>query len=578
LSPAFGGLTITHLPHDDKRPTTAAHWRLPLHTKPVKSINLKYVRSLMNPKAAAHFDDILRRISQPSGVPPPPPDIPISRNCPRADADLLIAHGHAQIVTPEMEREAPTLSWINWFSVLELEKQRRRGIGHPIDVNEQIRDSIPILPPLEHIAHLLHILESDDDEQHYASVFDLVLAFWQVLLPKEAWQYQRFRDASGRLLQFIKLIMGHRLAVALMQLITAALAGHPAVVNAQLVPHRSVTTDVYVDGGIHKGPREHVAAARAAMFARAERANAMFKIEPGTDDLVTQIESYRGAKWTFRRGETGTVALAAKTRNKMQQPITLGMKNSAIDVIRFGGRAVHAAGLLQYPLARFIPAMQYLRRLCRDVNLGIIQRDELVTIPAPAASSMEKWRRASLESKSPSIRKILETNIAHLFVDATLHSHGAVLITPDNRVYIVAGRFEDSDFPAGIDRTKCITYCESLAVLKAIYALYRHLQPLSGLVLWEDNTGAEHSIRKGNTRMEHTAEVVAKILEVTADWKLPISVERIDTKRQFADPLTRDRHVDLERLLVFMSSAEARAATGRLLNLRLGAGRAVVCG
>jgi hypothetical protein len=580
VSPAFGGLTITNLPHDDKRPKTAADWQLPLHSKKVDKMDLGVIESFLNPPAAALFRRLLREICEPRGVPPPPNPIPISRNLPKEDLDLLIEHGHAELVTPEMERAAPTLSYINCFSVMEPEKRRRRLICHPIAANRAVDvevGHIELLPRLEHIAHLLDVLQRGSEER-VASLLDLVLGFWQIQLPRKAWQYQRCRDASGRLAQFKPLTMGHKLAVHLCQLCTAALGGHPAVVNAQLVPHRSVRVDVCVDGLFHGGPPEHTLEARMATLARAKRARATFKVDSNAEPVSKYLESYRGAKWDFTPSPVGTVALADKTRNKLQQPFTVDMKISAIDVIRFGGRAVYAAGLLQYPLARFFPTMQFLRRLCREVNLGIIQRDDFVILHEPVAKSMEQWRRASLETRSPNVRKTAENSIAHVFVDATLYTWGAVLILPDNRVYIVAGRFEDSDFPTGIDRSKCITYCESLAVLKAIYALYRHLQPLSGLVLWEDNTGAEHSIRKGNTRMEHTADVVAEILEATADWKLPISVERIDTKRQFADPLTRDRHVDLERLLIFMSSAEARAATGRLLNQRLGAGRAVVCG
>jgi hypothetical protein len=521
---------------------------------------------------------------RPRGVATPPTIIPISRYCPASDTDRLVADGHVSVVSADDERQHPTLSYMVVHTVMEPRKHRRRLVGNPIDVNKAISlpdDRFKLLPPLEHIAHALHLLDrraasgEKADQDRAASVLDLSLAFWQFRLPRAARQYQRFRDASGRLLEFNKMVMGHKLAVHLAHLCTAALAGHPAVVNAQHVP-RGVAHDIYVDGCLHVGPPDRVAEARKQTLARAARVGASFKIDADEPPVTRGPITWRGAEWDFRPRPIGTVRLADKTRDKLVTPITEATRMTAADAVSLVGRLVYAAGLLQYPLVRYFPAMQWFRALCRRLNKQQLSPTDIVAFPAQHAASIDLWRRDSLATKSPNIVAISASSTGNMFVDATLHSFAAILVTPENRVYIVAGCFDDADFPRDIDRSKAIAYCEALAVLKGIVLLQRHVRRLSSLVLWEDNTVVENAVRKGNTRAAHVAPVVADILRRTGDWRLAIRAERIASDQQPADAPSRGRPVDLDQLSSFMSSDECTRATGRWLDTRQGAGRIVM--
>ena len=534
----------------------------------------------MQPSKQQQFDEIWARICK-----PPVQQqqqhvaVPISSGFSAADCDRLLECGIAELVTPEMERRAPTRAYCETFTVVEAEKERRRLINWPVVINDSIRDSLnksPVVPAMEHIANYLGLFEcAGANTKTVGATFDGKLAFWQVPLPDSARAFQRCRDASGRLVQITRLTMGHVDSVALTQLICASIAGHHDVVQRQFRTAAPVC-DIWVDGFRYAGTPQQVQRAiddmrRVATAVRFTLKDAIAKPHAAPYDFI-------GVSWDH---EQRTVRVADKVRRRIIDQV-VGPTMRAGDIEAFVGRLIFASGVTQNALVEHYYAVQFARRVCNKLNASddsAIRVDTHVTVPIDVRAAFDKWRSEVLATVKPSVRRVQSDKVGTLFVDATLTGYGAVFVSPTNELLIIGNRFGPQHaLPSG--DSPIIAAREAQTVGIALGALERHVRKCDALRLFIDNTVAESNIKRGCARTEDIAAAVNSVLSKSKAWQLPIQVFRVSTKLNPADEPSRGVAVDLDKLatafLAGLPGAATSSATGCNGTERLGAGRKVM--
>ena len=516
----------------------------------------------MLPQVLEVFDRIWNRLHDP-GLPPIHTDVPKSKDLSVADADRLVADGHAELVTDEMLKQYPSLDFIDVFTVVEHKPTgpRRRLIGNPKNANKHLHeidaatgDKTPVIPPLTKVQDYFNVFEPrtrNKSEQTFGVCLDAQIAFWQVQLDKRAWARQRYRDSSGRLFHFKKMLMGHVDSVKLMQLILGNIAGHRLVVHGEHANH--VVNDIWVDGVRLAGTKSQLETAGQRILDVAKMFNFTFK------EKQIKIESCYDFIGVFfqhmfkHHKNTGVVRLADKTRNKIRETV-IGNEMSAGSIERLLGQLIFGSAVCQVPLATFWSAMKYARFICNALNRGKIDIDTIVAVPQQAQRDMSIWADKVTKNSNVVIAQSGPKK-GILFVDATLVGFGAVLVMPDYQVHINGGKFE-------FDTTKIIADREAEAAAIAFRTFSRHLKTLDNVQLFIDNTVAEYSFKKGNAKSEHVAAAISEVLSASRDWNLTVVPLRVTSEDNPADEPSRDEPVSMEKVRAAVQRAWALQATG----------------
>ena len=533
-------ITITRRLHVTKRPTAEQQRTLPIHSNSVGTMRLLAAAERMQPEIRQRFNSIFEIVADPgsaAGVERTSVDPEPARNCPSSDADELVADGILHVVSAADEQRRPTLGVVDPFSVVELEKHRRRAIHHPYEINAAIADKYTCRVPLEHISAYL-----PEIERECGAVFDLKCGFWQVLLPERARAWYRLRDADGRLLETNRLLMGHRVAVEIMQLLTSVVAGDPAVVRPEFSVNEllrkqqlpPVGVSVWVDGFRFTGSKASVAAAAQLAKASAAALNATFK-EP--DFEPQQVYDYIGLRWDHSQH---VVRVADKTRVKILAA-TIGHRMTAGDLEALVGRLIFAAGATQLPLADYYFTLKWSKRKCNQLNSGVIKVADEIDIPDCVVRQLRDWVAKGVKDHRP---RLAARDGARpiLFVDATLENYGAVLVMPSQQIFVTGSKFADST-------TQHISVREAQAALYALQDFQHQLRGAPGLELRIDNTTAEFCLRRGLARTTVLADVIRQVLELSKLLRLPIYVERVASDDNPADEPSRNLELNADKLV-----------------------------
>ena len=530
----------------------------PLHTYKLDStINIINAKARMQPKNKARFEQVYRFIESPGCE--PSAHVAVSQGLSKADALALVRDGVALPVAAKDLRINPTKGSVAAFVVVEdkLDEttgeitHRRRVIHHPKAQNDALEGVYKARLPIGHISQYLPVVEND-----FAATLDLKCGFWQMPLTRRASAWYRFRDAEGNLYEMCRVMMGHVAAVELMQLLAGVVFGDPRVVSEQYTAP-AASTDVWIDGVIYTGTREAVNDSVMQARAAAASLKATIKNEPTVEDVASRAVTFIGVDWNFA---DHTVKLGTKTSRKL--PATMPKSISAQEVEQLIGRLIFAAGLLQLPLAEFYFTMKWAKRVCSKINSGEYRLDTVVDVPQCLSRELPRWLQLASRSHRPRVIKKDSTSPI-LFVDATLNDYGAVLVLPSGQVFVSGGKFDRRD---GLD--PIIAVREAQAVLYAMQDFQQVLRPFKNVSVRCDNTTAEQSLRKGNSKCAEIARVVRDILRRSVDFHINIEVSRIGTKENPADEPSRGLELNFEKL-------RAALAT-RVPYERKGAGRVFV--
>jgi hypothetical protein len=397
--------------------------------------------------------------------------------------------------------------------------------------------------PLDHVSKYHNIIQHE-----IGATLDLRCGFWQVGIPEFARAAYRFRDASGRLFEMKRLMMGHVASVEIMQILTGVIVGDRTVVEYK---HRSpAQVYVWVDGACFAGTRNDVTAALQKAKETAKKLRATFK-EPQFEPRLNY--DFIGVHWDHQHG---TVRLADKTFQKL--PEITPEQMSAREVEQLVGRLIFAAGVTQNPLVQYYFAMKWAKRVCHAINVGKIRPDAIVEVPLSVRPQLDKWLKEARSTIKPCF-STPNTSAPVLFTDATLQNYGAVLVLPTNQIYVSGGKFEDGS-------EQSIAVREAQAVLFALQDFEQHLRSFPLLDLRIDNTTVEACIRRGCARTDVIASVVNQVLKRSKDWNVELQVSRVGSTENPADEGSRNVKLDVRKL-------ERQLATRVPTYQRMGAGR-----
>ena len=550
--------SIVHRRHRTRRPLNAEERAYPLHTFKLDStIDIVKARNRMRPEVRARFEEVYRLIENPRCE--PCCDVDVSSGLTAADAMALVRDGVARPVTLMNTRLNPTKGSVAAFLVVEGKidestgeiTHRKRMIHHPKAQNEALNGVYNADLPIAHISQYLPLVLND-----YAATLDLKCGYWQMPLSQKASAWYRFRDAEGTLYEMRRVMMGHVVAVELMQLLAGVVFGDSRVVQEQHVAP-AATVDIWIDGVIYTGSREAVNESVTQARQAARDLKATIKNEPTTVDVASQKVTFIGVDWNF---SDHTVKLGTKTLRKL--PEKMPERLTAQEVEQMIGRLIFAAGLLQIPLAEFYFTMKWAKRVCSKINSGEYRLDTEVEVPPCLRKELPRWLKSAGTTHRP--RVIIQNSIKPiLFVDATPDDYGAILVMPSGQVHVTGGKFDRSD---GLD--PIIAVREAQAILYAMQDFQELLRPYDDVDVRCDNTTAEQSLRKGNSKCAEIADVVCRILRRSVAFKINISISRIGTKENPADEPSRGLEVNFEKLRLALAT--------RVAYQRKGAGRVFV--
>jgi len=539
-------MDITKRHSNSRVPRTAAEHDLPAHSVPVQTIKLEMLIARMQPSVALRVRELLDMFNRPKG--PLAQTSVASKLLTPVDAELLVRDRIARRVALADEIRTPTRGTLIVFSVVELEKQRRRIIHWSKDHNNAAYENgyVPQVP----LGHISKYLDAANAE--CGGVLDLRCAFWQIALAENAYAYYRFQDADGHLYEMTRVMMGHVAACELTQIVTSAIAGDPAVVQHQHVAAARV--HVWIDGIRFYGTDRQVRASLAAARGVAEKCRATFK-----DPDYSPAKRYQFIGMSVDH-VAHTNRIADKTRNQLPEP-TPGQL-SAREVERLVGRLLFAAGVTQDPIAKYYWVLKWARRVCNNVNRGLWPEDFLVSVSPSMRRDINRWRAVATAAHAPRL-VAADARAATLFVDATLSMYGAVLVLPTQQVLISGDYFDD-----GLESH--INVRESQAALYGLQDFKRALveQEIRIVNLVIDNTSAEHAINRNTSTSAQIAAVVARVAEAALELDIDVRARRIKSADNPADEPSRG---------VAVSHAKLQAALAKRLPMyqRQGAGRPV---
>lgn len=541
-------LSIVRRQHRSRLPSGDAEKQLPLHSKLVKTIDVEAARSRMRADVKSRFDAVFEQLlagktDGPDTEPQP------SRHFSSADTDILVRDGVCDPVSDIDRARRPTRGTMKAFTVVELEKGRRRAIHWPEKQNAALGPEVytPRVP-LQHISAYLPVAHAS-----WGAVLDLRCGFWQISIPQHARAAFRFCDAAGRVFEMKRLMMGHRSSVELMQILCSVIAGDPAVVLPKYTAPAGV--HVWVDGICYfADDKANVAAALEQARVAADQLRATFK-DP--DFTPCREFDFIGVRWDLARH---TVRLADKTRQQLPESCPATM--TAQDVEKLVGRLIYAAGVTQTPLVEHYFVMKWAKRICHSINVGLRAVDDVVPVPASVRPLVDKWlqqARATIRPRSTNVA----ASAPSLFTDATLTNYGGVLITPEQRVLVTGAAFADAESPG-------IAVREAQAVLFCMQDFEQHLRSYKSVRVHIDNTTVEHSIRRGGARTDILATVIRDVLHNAKKWNVTIAVERVASIDNIADAPSRSAELDAKKLAAELAKrvpAYERLGAGRAFSL-----------
>jgi hypothetical protein len=295
--------------------------KLKVHSFPpsqLKTINIEKAKERMHPSVRQRFEEVFQFLVEPPLPSDSNTELKPSRHCPKTDADQL-ASDH--IITPvsavELQRR-PTRGTIKPFSVVEVEKQRRRIIHWTDDHNRGVADKFQTKVPLDHISSYLSMVESA-----FGAAIDLRCSFWQIVIPFRARHNYRFADDAGRVFELNRLPMGFAISVELMQILTSVIVGDPQVVQHQFASPAALR--VWVDGAYFHGSHQEVSSAIKRAQQTASQLNASLK----DDNIVPKkVNEFIGVLWNH---EQHVVRLADKTFNKIPRKMTTDLTAQEVE-------------------------------------------------------------------------------------------------------------------------------------------------------------------------------------------------------------------------------------------------------
>lgn len=466
--------------------------------------------------------------------------MPKSNLCKPEHCALREAAGIIRRVTPDMERERPSVGYVRSFPVVEstsnIDKyptgKRLRIIDAPLLQNDAIYEQgyEPHVPELTHISEKLGAVF-----QSAAITGDISCSFYGMRIDRP--ETMRFRDNEGTLYEMLVSTMGSVVSVEKQHILTAVAAGH---IDYAAEPAPLPRPDLCIDNVRYVGPVHLVHRCRDFVNARAKRFDMAFNVDA---EARTQY-TFLGVVFDHTRH---AVRVADKTLDKL--PRDLGNSIRVDELESLIGRVIHCSAVRQEPLVNHLWIIKWVRRVLNKLNRGQLKLDSIVAITDSALQQLRRWIESSREWHE--VRRANRSGKSNtLYTDATLESWGAVLITDNARIFATGGHFDKDQKHGDIGRK------EAFAVFNAITAFRDLLRGSSRLNLFVDNTSVVAGVGRGQVRAESLQEPVAAIWREIMAERVALFVDYVSTHINPADAISRGQTITVEEAKVKHGEAE----------------------
>ena len=205
------------------------------------------------------------------------------------------------------------------------------------------------------------------------------------------------------------------------------------------------------------------------------------------------------------------------------------------------GRLIHAAGVMQIPLARFYLAMKIVRRRLHALNHGQATLTDQARLPSSAIEWLEKWRRQALGTRI--VEKACNDKRSFLFTDASLKGWGAILVTSDQQIHVTGGSWRFATASGDICKLEAASVSNAIDAFAATIMASQDGE----LEIVVDNTSVQHALRRGVARSLDVNENIRPALEKLQQSRLKVSTRYIHSKDNPADPTSRGLAFDRKK-------------------------------
>ena len=487
---------------------------LPLANKASPFVNFDELRATLKPEAIKKLDDAWTTFCYPDTMCDIQPDsnVPTSHKVSPMFADRLTDRSvdAFEFVTEEMEREHPTAGSVHGFCVIEEKLDangnpdpRTRFIAHPQRQNAAGKAPNSKYRNTTYMKGSGTYLSAIADDHGF--VIDVYSGFSHFEIPPECRKWYRMRDASGRLMQAKRLIMGHFVSCDIMEVLSAAAIGSPLVCKPEFVMPCQSRGDVWVDD-MRVTTASKIACHAAADFvvARCKKLNVRLKAPP----VPSQHFTFLGVNYNLK---DKVVSIDAKTLNKL--PLSVDEYMRAEELYRTVGRLIFCSAPLGILLGEYYYTMKHVTAVCNKVNNGTIAPDELVRLPPGLRNSLISWiarvrKPVSYLNVDWHARQRLRR--CTIFSDASIKGWGAMCVTHDGEVFITGGKWNGG---AAELTSSDINWLEGRAMSYALSAFHNIVMDHARVDFRIDNTSVVSAVHRGRARAAKLhAEVIAPIM------------------------------------------------------------------
>lgn len=406
---------------------------------------------------------------------------------------------------------------------------RRRLVVHPQQQNDYAKQQLkykPIaldLPPVSELA--------SDVWAEGAISGDGDSAFYQIPLPREVACFYRGRTQSGRLFECTTFLMGHTSSCEVCQLITAAGVGDSKYVKEQYSIDRKLKPRIWIDGFNIVGDESLLL--RTAKIIKQNCNSISFKLK----DEIKFEKRYEFVGIEFHH-ERNKIRPAFKTRQQMIEPLEIDPKAGKLE--QHVGRMVFCSQVNRIALVKYWFPMKSVRRYLNKLNNNTITPDSKCLLSKATWAKLEMWRKECVQWYK--VERISGRGHANLFVDASSHGWGAVLMLPTGKIMVIGKAWTTEELPAIGERLN-ISKLELRGVGHAVKTFKSILLQHELVTIHVDNTSTMHNIRRGTCRSEAMAIQLLQFidsLESTTKWK----INYIASKNNPADTPSRKAFLD----------------------------------
>jgi hypothetical protein len=395
-----------------------------------------------------------------------------------ADLERLLESGIIRRV-----REEDVLSYARLFTIPEVDKQRRRVICHPVEVNDGVSFASTLGGDFAPADALVQQLFTGS----HAARLDLRAGYYQLPLADQVQRYYAVR-VKGNSYVFTRAVMGGSPFADVCHFVTRIIAE----AGASLAGAHAV----YIDGARFVGTERQVNAAVAATKRRALEVGATFNDDDYSRPRV--VSPWNGAEYDFG---AKTVRLLKRTVEKLK-PMTDIELWTFRELSENMGRIFPAAAILGHRWYKSYYLLKLYRRQMAKYQVDPQLADVRIAVWKRATEHYRALMATLLTNAPRRATEVIQPQVT-VFVDASTVGWGAV-VEEEGRITFFGAKWKPTD------ARHHINVLEALAIGEAVTAFAAVLRG-KAVRFVIDNTSAKITLFKQRSKAYELDRAVERV-------------------------------------------------------------------